>query len=144
MADNTVINLGSGGDTIATDDVAGVKYPRTKLSIGEADAVPTDVSEANPMPTKDSRLAIVLNALLQAVADPPTIDKSLNRTRQTAIIESGTITTVSTVSSVTSVITVNTVTTVTGLTNIDGYQGKLLTIGQDISAWANVVRSRIS
>jgi hypothetical protein len=40
--------------------------------------------------------------------------------------------------------TVGTVTTVTGLTNIDGYQGKLLVINQNNSAWASVVRSRIS
>src|SRR3990167_1833101 len=34
MADNTVLNAGSGGDTIATDDVAGVKYQIVKLADG--------------------------------------------------------------------------------------------------------------
>lgn len=34
MADGTVLNPGSGGDTIATDDVGGVKYQRIKLSNG--------------------------------------------------------------------------------------------------------------
>ena len=34
MADNTVINLGSGGDTIASDDISGVKYQRVKLVYG--------------------------------------------------------------------------------------------------------------
>lgn len=38
MADNTVLNTGAGGDTIATDDVAGVKYQRVKLMDGTADS----------------------------------------------------------------------------------------------------------
>lgn len=42
MSDNTVLNLGSGGDTIASDDIAGVKYQRVKLSCG-ADGSATDV-----------------------------------------------------------------------------------------------------
>ena len=36
MADNTTLNPGSGGDTIATDDIAGVKHQRIKLEIGRA------------------------------------------------------------------------------------------------------------
>lgn len=42
MADNTVIDAGSGGDTIATDDIGGVKYQRVKISQG-ADGSATDV-----------------------------------------------------------------------------------------------------
>lgn len=38
MADNTVLNAGTGGDTIATDDVAGVKYQYVKLADGTADS----------------------------------------------------------------------------------------------------------
>jgi len=34
MADNTTLNAGSGGDVIASDDIAGVKYQRVKLSVG--------------------------------------------------------------------------------------------------------------
>lgn len=41
MADNTVLNTGSGGDTIASDDIGGVKHQRVKLSIG-ADGSATD------------------------------------------------------------------------------------------------------
>jgi hypothetical protein len=81
------------------------------------------------------QLTVVLKNLIQSIVDPVTLDRSLNRTRQTAIVESGTITTVSTVTGVT---------TVTGLTNIDSYQGKLLMVGQDMSAWANTVRARIT
>lgn len=46
MADNTTLNAGSGGDTIASDDIAGVKYQRVKLSCG-ADGAATDVTIGN-------------------------------------------------------------------------------------------------
>ena len=35
MADNTTLNPGVGGDVIATDDIAGVKYQRIKIGFGE-------------------------------------------------------------------------------------------------------------
>lgn len=44
MADNTVLDAGTGGDTIATDDVAGVKYQRVKLTDGTADSATTIAS----------------------------------------------------------------------------------------------------
>lgn len=50
MADNVVINAGAGGDTIAADDVGGVKYPRNKMVWG-ADGAVNDVSAAAPLPT---------------------------------------------------------------------------------------------
>lgn len=80
-------------------------------------------------------LYVALKQLLNAVIYPPNFDRSLNRTRQTAIVESGTITTVSTVS---------TVTNVTSLNNIDTYQGKVLVLNSNLGAWAQVVRARIS
>lgn len=49
MADNTLLNPGTGGDTIATDDIAGVKYQRVKVTFG-ADGTATDASSANPLP----------------------------------------------------------------------------------------------
>lgn len=50
MADNTTLNTGSGGDTIASDDIAGVKYPRSKIVIGADGTNDGDVSSANPLP----------------------------------------------------------------------------------------------
>lgn len=41
MADNVVLNTGSGGDTIAADDISGIKHQRVKISVG-ADGVATD------------------------------------------------------------------------------------------------------
>lgn len=49
MADNTTLNAGTGGDVIATDDIAGVKVQRVKVTFG-ADGSMTDASAANPLP----------------------------------------------------------------------------------------------
>lgn len=53
MADNTVLNSGTGGDTIATDDIGGVKHQRVKIQYG-TDGSATDVSDSNPMPVDDA------------------------------------------------------------------------------------------
>jgi hypothetical protein len=51
MSDNTTLNTGSGGDTIATDDIGGgVKVQRVKVGSG-ADGSYTDASAASPLPT---------------------------------------------------------------------------------------------
>ena len=41
VADNTTLNAGTGGDTIASDDIAGVKHQRVKVSLG-ADGAAVD------------------------------------------------------------------------------------------------------
>jgi hypothetical protein len=59
MADNTVINPGAGGDTIATDElttlngapISGVKVERVKPVYG-VDGDATDVSMTNPLPVQ--------------------------------------------------------------------------------------------
>jgi len=54
MADNTTLNTGTGGDVIATDDISGVKFPRSKITIGGDGTNDGDVSSANPMPTTEA------------------------------------------------------------------------------------------
>lgn len=49
MADNVILNLGSGGKTVATDEIAGVQHQRVKVQHG-ADGSATDVSSASPLP----------------------------------------------------------------------------------------------
>lgn len=50
MADNTVLNLGSGGDTISTDDLGGgIKVQRAKATWG-VDGTSTDVTLTTPLP----------------------------------------------------------------------------------------------
>jgi hypothetical protein len=53
VADNFTANAGSGGSTFASDDIAGVQYPRVKPSWG-ADGSATDASVAAPMPVQAS------------------------------------------------------------------------------------------
>ncbi len=52
MADNVVANPGAGGETLATDDIGGVQYPRSKLVIGADGVNDGDVSAANPLPVR--------------------------------------------------------------------------------------------
>ena len=49
MSDNVTLNQGSGGDTIAADDVGGAKYQYVKLAQG-LDGTATIVSSTNPLP----------------------------------------------------------------------------------------------
>lgn len=69
---------------------------------------------------------IGLQRLFFVLANPPWVDKSANQVR----------------SQVTGSLT--TVTTVTNLSTIDAMQGRLLINGQNMAAWAAVVRTRIS
>ena len=51
MADDIVLSSGSGGDTIAADDIGpGVKYQRVKLTLGADSVNDGDVSNSVPMP----------------------------------------------------------------------------------------------
>ena len=154
MADNTTLNPGVGGDVIATDDIAGVKYQRIKIGFGE-EGTYLDVSDTDPLPVlgpltdaelrasplvvTDATAAELLDGLqtllirlLNATNSPRGYDVALGRNRMTTLVESGTIT------------TVGTVTTVGNQTNIGSQQAQLLVSGQNVSAWAAIVRSRIT
>lgn len=67
MADNTVLNSGSGGDTIATDDIAGVKHQRVKIQYG-VDGSATDVSDTNPLPIDDAGGSLTVDGTVTANA----------------------------------------------------------------------------
>jgi len=49
VADNTTLNTGAGGDVIASDDIAGVKFQRVKLVQGADGVNDGDVSSAAPL-----------------------------------------------------------------------------------------------
>lgn len=61
MADNTDLNAGTGGDTIATDDIGGVKHQRVKIEYG-VDGSATDVSDTNPLPIDDAGGTLTVDA----------------------------------------------------------------------------------
>lgn len=70
MADNVTSNAGSGGPTWATDEIAGVHYPRMKIVHG-ADGAAVDASPAAPLPTVDAAMATAqaaMNTKLDSIA----------------------------------------------------------------------------
>lgn len=89
MADNTVTNPGSGGDTIATDDVSGVKHQRVKVEFG-TDGVATDVSASNPLPMTQAADMLASNPVESTPGIPvrPVPNKSW-RTTFAKVIASG-------------------------------------------------------
>lgn len=68
MADNTVLSAAVGvGDTIASDDIAGVKFGRTKITLGADGVNDLDVSSANPMPVTGTLTAVTTVTTVSAV-----------------------------------------------------------------------------
>jgi hypothetical protein len=61
MADNTTLNTGTGGDVIASDDIAGVKHQRVKVEWG-ADGTATEVTDTTTgaLPVKTSASGSVI------------------------------------------------------------------------------------
>ncbi len=139
MADNVGYTPGSGA-VVAADDIGGVLHQRIKVGIG-ADGTAVDVSEANPMPVADTNSGNLLLRILQMLMAPLGYDKSLQRQRSTAIIESGTVTTVTTVNTVTTVSTLGSLTNIAG---IGGYSAQMTVLDQNRTAWAQCVRARIT
>lgn len=123
------VTLPGSGAVIAADDIDGIQYQRMKVCQGE-EGKAVDVSESNPLNVK---IIGLLEIIVQALRNPPYLDKSANAIRNQ--VQSGTVTTVS---------TVGTVTTVTNVSVVDTYQGKLLMLGSNKDAWANTVRRTIS
>lgn len=83
MADNTTIKYATtddqNGDEIATDDIGGVKYPRSKITLGADGVNDGDVSSANPLPVS---LASVPS---HAVTNAGTFVTQINGTALTAL-----------------------------------------------------------
>ena len=136
MADNTTLNPGAGGDISAADDIDGVKYQRVKLTLGSDGVNDGDLSATNPMPVAESGPLITLFVrLLNLMGAPLGYDKSISRSRVTAVVESGALTTVA---------TVTTVTAVNNISTVDTLPGRLLINGSNAAAWAMTVRNRIT
>lgn len=66
MADNVTADAGAGGATFAADDIVGVHYPRSKITIGADGVNDGDVSAANPLPVTGT--VAVTNAGLTELA----------------------------------------------------------------------------
>lgn len=83
MADNTTLNLGTGGDVIATDDIGGVKFQRMKLIFGADGVNAGDVSSANPLPvfTTDTDKTIIGLWANGSAAGATTVETAITLTR---------------------------------------------------------------
>jgi hypothetical protein len=53
VADDVVLNPGTGGDTIAADDIGGKKFQRLKLIKGGDGVNDGDISDSNPFPVQE-------------------------------------------------------------------------------------------
>ena len=62
MVDNTTLNLGTGGDVCASDDIGGVKFQRVKLIHGADGVNAGDVSTANGLPVVQVSNSLVSTA----------------------------------------------------------------------------------
>jgi hypothetical protein len=135
-------NDGSADDVSPSHPLPVVIQNGDPLTVSIDNATPVDVAITNTTPilvsdeTQQAAISTFKNDLLDSFSElqwrldsPKGYDAALNRTRQTTLVESGTITTV---------------TTVTALTNLGDIQSRLLPIGQNQAAWAAIVRARIS
>ncbi len=61
MADNITLNAGSGGATLATDDVTSVHYQIIKISTGADGVAGSVVSDSNPLPVDDAGGSITVD-----------------------------------------------------------------------------------
>lgn len=117
MANNTT--LPGTGDVVRDIDKDGVKTQVMALDIGGAGSEVL-VDANHPMPVADSAVGNFLWRILQMLVAPVGYDKSLQRYRQTAIIESGTV------------------------TNMGGLNADMLVRAQVNAAWNLNVRARIT
>jgi len=126
MADNIIVKDGNGATvTMRTVEEGGVH----SSAIAGYDPVSGSID------VRDNASGNLLLRILQMLMAPLGYDKSLQRQRVTALIESGTVTTVT---------TVTTVGTVTSLNNIDGYNARMQILDQNRTSWALNVRARIT
>jgi len=144
---NPLPTTGGGGggsalsDTVFQDSTGqlfvyrdtGTGVPNAYSIPGWALYVPVGaVTTSNATEESTQDMILLLTRMLNYLNAPMGYDKSLQRARQTAIIESGTVT------------TVGTVTAVTSLNNIDTYNARMTVLDTNRTAWAQCVRARIT
>jgi hypothetical protein len=95
-----------------------------------------DITALNPLAVSDvtnaeaqQSMIMLLTRMLNYLNAPQGYDKSVQRQRVAAVVESGTVTTVG---------------TVTNQANIGGIQGQILVNGGNMAAWQAAVRNRIT
>lgn len=94
MADNltALANTGSGTDVLATDEIAGVHYPRTKIVIGADGVNDGDVSSGNPLPVlasadRTDNMLAMLSRVVKLLESNAVVDSAQ---RQRVVVDAGT------------------------------------------------------
>jgi len=128
MSDFVGYTPGSG-EQIAVDNIPGGKVQRVKVMLGPDGVDGGDVSNSTPLPISDNRATALLFQLVQLLMSPAGFDKSLNRTRTTTSIESGTL---------------NAVISSGDQATIGGRPAQMMINQTNLSAWADCVRARIT
>jgi hypothetical protein len=137
MADN--ITAPGAGSVLATDDVGGVQYPRSKVVFG-SDGVATDASADNPLPTlidRTDNLLAMLSRVVKLLESNAVVDQQ-QRQRITLDAMAGGLT----LATVTNVGTVGTVTTVAAQTTLAGMDREMH-INTAKLTYAQSIRSRL-
>lgn len=116
---------GSGGSI--NNGVLTLDFDTTGMNSSDSLQIFVDVEDTGPAENLS-----LLQRIYSVLLSPLGYDKSLQRYRQTSVIESGTITQVSTVA------------TVSNQTSIGGIQAQLLVNAGNLSAWQASVRNRIT
>ena len=73
MSDNTVLNPGVGGDTIALDDIGGVKYQRIKLIYGADGVNSGDVATGNGLPVNATGTVAISSGTVTLSGNPAVV-----------------------------------------------------------------------
>lgn len=130
MADNTLLNLGVGGDTIATDDIGGVKHQLVKVEWGVADTA-TPVSAANPMPVVQTGTLNVgtVSTVTAVTGITNALPAGANTIGAVNIAAAQTLATVTTVGTVSAVTAVGTITPGTAATSLGKAEDAVHTTG---------------
>lgn len=103
------------------------------LTDAQLRATPLEVFDTVTAESQQSMI-LLLTRMLNYFNAPMGYDKSLQRQRMTAIIESGTVT----------VGTISTITTLSNMAAIGGIQAQILPNGANMAAWQAAVRARIT
>jgi hypothetical protein len=125
----------TGAAVPASADYIGYNSGGNLVGVSAANPLPVDIGAVGVLEVTDANAELLLTRILNYLNAPQGYDKSLQRGRVTAVLESGTVTTVT---------TVTTCSTVTNLSTIDTLQGRIQVYGANLSAWADCVRSRIT
>jgi hypothetical protein len=144
---NPLPTTGGGGggsalsDTVFQDSTGQLfVYRDTGTGVPNAYSIPDwalyvpvgAVITSNATEESSQSMVLLLTRMLNYLNSPMGYDKSLQRARQTAIIESGTVT------------TVGTVTTLANMAAIGNIQAQILPNGANMAAWQAAVRNRIT